>query len=178
MKLKELVIFGLLLLCINIGYSQQFKKLDIAKKESPTVIFNDLIIGNLKMIDSSETSNIKEINVQKYLKQDDPHLNHVNNLGEFGIIWIRWKEMIQSKSQAEMNAFFGLEVNNPIYIDGYLIENPNHVIAVEALFEVEKVVTIGENKLEVDVLNVWTLDKWERNGTSTIFPGIIPKSER
>jgi len=53
MILKQFKIVLLLIVSIN-SYSQEFIKLNDAKKESPTVIYNNKIIDNLKLIDSTK----------------------------------------------------------------------------------------------------------------------------
>jgi len=60
--------------------------------------------------------NIKDITVYKNTKQGDGHLNNFDNLSEFGIIFIKYEGEIKTNTQSEINTFFGLENNNPIYI--------------------------------------------------------------
>lgn len=61
-------------------YSQVFIKLPDAKKENPTVIFNDNILGNLKITSSIDQKDIKKVYAFKNVIQSDRHLNHFNNL--------------------------------------------------------------------------------------------------
>ena len=156
-------------------YSQEFIKLTDAKNENPTVVFNSKIIGNLKIVDSLDLKKIKEITVLKNKPQSDGHLNHLNNLSEYGLISIKIDKEIKSKKQSELNIFFGFKSDNPIYIDGYLIQNPNYEIAIEAITEIEKISPNSKNNLKTEILNIWTLDKIERKESDIKCRRIIPK---
>jgi hypothetical protein len=171
---RKFTFLFLILISSNI-YSQEFIKLPVAKKENPTVVFNSKIIGNLKIIDSFEQNKIKEVTVFKNKPQSDGHLNHFNNLSEYGLISIKIDKEIKSKKQSEWNIFFGFKSDNPIYIDGYLIQDPDYEIATESISEIEKVLPNSKNNLKTEILNIWTLDKIERKESDIKCGGIIPK---
>ena len=177
LKRQNVRIFLLILIILyssNI-YSQEFIKLSNAKKENPTVIINSEIIASLQIIDSLDLQKIKEINVVKTVSNNNGHLNHFNNLSEFGLIFIEINKKIKSKTQSELNTFFGLSLDNPIYIDGYLIQNSEYEIATESINEIEKVLPNSENNLKTEILNIWTLDKFERQESDIKCGGVIPK---
>lgn len=162
---------------MSLGYSQQFEKLSNAKIGIPTVIFNGNIIGNLKLIDSTQISNIRDIEVIKYLKDEDLHKNKIPNLGEYGIINIKYEEPLDVKTLAEINNFFNLPANNPIYIDGYLIKNIEYKIATKSIFRMEKLETKGEFDFIIKVIDVWTLNESERKGSNVGCSLNITKSK-
>jgi hypothetical protein len=165
-----------LILFSSYVHSQGFVKLPEAKKEIPTVIFNNNILGNLKIIDSIEQKYIKEIAVYKNVIHTDGHLNHFNNLSEYGIIYIQIDKEMKSKKQSEWNIFFGFKEDNPIYIDGYLIRNSEYEIATESICEIAKVLPNLKNSLKTEVLNIWTLDKIERKESDVRCGGVISKN--
>lgn len=164
----------LILFSVKIN-SQEFIKLSNAKKENPTVIINSRIIGSLQIFDSLDIQKINQVNVLKNVSNNDGHLNRFNNLSEFGLICIQIDKKIKSKTQSEFNTFFGLSLENPIYIDGYLIQNSAYEIATESINEIEKVLPNSENNLKTEILNIWTLDKLERNESDIKCGGVIPK---
>lgn len=173
--MRKLVFLCLILLSSDI-HSQEFIKISDTKKDIPTVIFNSEIIGSLKIIDSIELKAVKDVTILKNKHQSDEHITHFDNLSEYGIILINIDIDIKSKEQSELNVFFGLKAGNPIYIDGYLIQNPNYKIATEAIIEIEKILPNTANSLKTEILSIWTLDKEDRKGSSTKCGGIIIKN--
>tara|TARA_R110000744_G_scaffold304406_1_gene412936 strand:- start:183 stop:383 length:201 start_codon:yes stop_codon:yes gene_type:complete len=51
------------------------------------------------------------------------------NLSDNGIVLVTLKKNIAYKTQAELNTFFGLDVNNSVYVNGYLIEKSTFKVA-------------------------------------------------
>tara|TARA_R110002126_G_scaffold411_23_gene2750 strand:- start:530 stop:925 length:396 start_codon:yes stop_codon:yes gene_type:complete len=127
------------------------------------LLVDDTIIANNHIIASKE--NITEVRVLKDKLTRSTH--DFYNLSENGIASVTLKKKIASKTQSELNTFFGLDANNSVYVNGYLIESPIYKFATESIVEVELVTPTAENRLEHKVINVWTLTKDERvNGCS------------
>ncbi|TDT43746.1 hypothetical protein CLV90_2869 [Maribacter spongiicola] len=120
------------------------------------LLIDDTIIANNHIIATKE--DITEVRVLK----DKPTRDDFYNLSENGIALVILKKKIASKTQAELNTFFGLDANNSIYVNGYLVESPKYKFATESIVEVELVTPTAENKLEQKVINVWTLTQDER----------------
>lgn len=123
-----------------------------------TIMVDDNIIVNESVLASKE--NIAELSVLK----DKPTRATYDfyNLSENGIVLVTLKKKIVSKTQAELNTFFGLDKDNSIYVNGYLIETSTYKIATESIVEVELVPPTAENKLTQKTINIWTLTQDER----------------
>ncbi len=155
------VIFTLIFtFCLTNIYSQDtYVKLPTVKNNCPTIIIEKDIIGNESAIGTKKEL-IAEINVLK----DKPNRKEHKffNLTENGIIFVSLKKETAFRTQSELNEFFGIEKNNGVYVNGYLIENSDYNIATECIMEIELVEPDSENKLEKKAINIWTLTKEER----------------
>jgi hypothetical protein len=142
------------------AYAQDsFNKLPIAEKiNCPMLLIDEHIIANRNIITSKE--NIEEIAVIKDKPRRETH--DFYNLSENGIASVTLKKKIASKTQAELNTFFGLDANNSVYVNGYLIESAKYKFSTESIVEVELVTPTTENRLEQKVINIWTLTQDER----------------
>ncbi|TDS12053.1 hypothetical protein DFQ03_3442 [Maribacter caenipelagi] len=122
------------------------------------LLIDEYIIANKNIITSKE--NIEEIAVIKDKPRRETH--DFYNLSENGIASVTLKKKIASKTQAEINTFFGLDANNSVYVNGYLIESAKYKFSTESIVEVELVTPTTENRLEQRVINIWTLTQEER----------------
>ncbi|WP_308993951.1 hypothetical protein QLS71_013905 [Mariniflexile litorale] len=141
-------------------YSQDiYVKLPKTENNCPTIIIEEYIIANKSAIGTTKEL-IDEIRVLK----DQPNRKEHKffNLTENGIIFVSLKKKTAFKTQSELNEFFGIEKNNGIYVNGYLIESSDYKIATECIMEIELVEPDSENKLEHKAINVWTLTKENR----------------
>jgi len=147
----------------NIYSQEHYVKLPYTKSNSPTIIINKDIIGNKSVIETTKES-ISEISFLK----DKPNRNEHKffNLTENGIIFVSLKKKTAFKTQSELNDFFRIEKNNGVYVNGYLIENPDYKIATESIMEIELVAPDSENKLKRKAINILTLSKKERTNGS------------
>ncbi|MFH4966067.1 hypothetical protein V8G69_13780 [Gaetbulibacter sp. M235] len=143
----------------NIYSQDTYVKLPFTKSNCPTIIIENDIIANENTIGATKEL-IAEISVLK----DKPNRKEHKffNLTENGIIFVSLKKETAFKTQSELNEFFGIENNNEIYVNGYLIENSDFKIATESIIEIELVEPNSKNKLENKVINVWTLTKEKR----------------
>ena len=135
-----------------------FNKLPIAAKiNCPMLLIDEHIITNKNIITSKE--DIEEIGV---IKDKPSRETHFYNLTANGILFAKLKKEIPYKTQAELNTFLDLDENNPVYVNGYLLEYDKYTIATESIAEVELVAPNKENNLAQTVINVWTLTQEER----------------
>ena len=143
----------ILLFNYTICIAQSYKKLDNTCKNYPTVIINDSIIGNLNIFSKKDLKKIKSVKVIKNNFSSDTHFNHYNNLGEFGIISIKTTKNFRTISLTDLNKKYNLPIDNPIYLDGYLIENLNYSIVENAIVEIQY---SGVNQSQQKKLNILT----------------------
>jgi len=143
----------------NIYSQDSYSKLPGTKSNCPTIIIGKDIIANGNTIGIKKEL-ITELNVLK----DKPNRKEHKffNLTENGIIFVTLNKKIAFKTQSELNDFFGIDKNNRVYVNGYLIENSDYKIATESIIEIELIEPNSENKLENKVINVWTLTEKER----------------
>ena len=150
----------------NLFAQENYTKLPSAKTQSPTFIFNEYIIGSEALLNSLVTSEKELKNVVKELSvlkgKPEKGRDDYYNLSEFGILFEDLKKKITSKSQSEINRFFGINPQNEIYVDGYLVEYKEYKIALASIIEIEFIEPEPSSKLEKRVLNIWTLNKNER----------------
>ena len=151
---------------LSVFSQDKYFKLPQAKTQKPTYIFNKKIIGSellMKRLGSSEEEVLKKVYEISVLKdKQSREFNDYYNLTGQGILFVDLKEKPISKSQSELNDFFGLNKQNEIYIDGYLLESKKYRISLIGVTEIEIVEPDNINGLKSRVLNIWTLAKSER----------------
>ncbi|SIQ89708.1 hypothetical protein [Maribacter ulvicola] len=121
------------------------------------------IIVNINVFTSKE--DIEEIAV---IKDKPIRASHdFYNLTANGILFAQLRKKIPSKTQADLNAFFNLEENNPVYVNGYLLEHETYTIVKECIATIDLVVPNEKNDLDQKVINAWIVSQEERkNGCS------------
>ena len=161
------IIFLFILFMQTAVFSQnEYFKLPNAKTQGPSYIFNKYIIGNEYLIKNLGTTEeeakekVKEIAVLK--DKGNRKSNEYFNLTERGILFVDLKVGLESKTQSDLNEFFGLEKNTKIYIDGYLLESTKYRIASRGIIDIEIVEPDNINALKNRVLNIWTIAKNKR----------------
>ncbi|WP_299429975.1 hypothetical protein [uncultured Maribacter sp.] len=155
-----------LLVSLNVFSQDAYIKLPQAKTKNLSYIFNKNVIGNesvLKGLRSTEQE-VKDKVEQLSVLIDKPNRETADyyNQTELGILFIDLKEKLTSKTQWELNEFFGLDKQTEVYVDGYLLESKKYKIALKAIVAMEIVEPNTTNSLKTRVLNVWTLKKSER----------------
>ena len=140
-----------------------FNKLPQASKiNCPLLLIDEHIIANKNIITSKE--DIEDIAV---IKEKPSRKAHFYNLTANGILFAKLKKKIPFKTQTQLNAFFNLEENNPVYVNGYLLEHDTYTIATESIATIDLVMPNEENELIQKVINVWIISQEERkNGCS------------
>lgn len=163
---KFITFLLILFVSLNLFSQDEYFKLPQAKTQKPFYIFNKKIIGNeylaksLKPTDDKLNEQVKNVSV--LIDKQDRKQNPDYNLSEHGVLMVDLKNKIASKSQFELNEFFGLDKQSEIYIDGYLLEDKKFRIALNGITEIEIVEPDSVNGLKSRVLNIWTLAKRER----------------
>jgi len=160
------ILYVLLLLTLKSFSQEEYVKLPGAKTQKETYLYNSSIIGSKIAIaehGSSKDELKKIINQVSVLKdKQNRKLNTYYNLTEYGMVFIDLTKEISSKTQAELNTFFGFNEQTDIYVDGYLVENKNFDICLTGISDIEIIQPNAENKLKGQVLNIWTLKKKDR----------------
>ena len=163
---KTIILALLLLVTIKLFSQEEYVKLPQAKTQNPTYLYNSNIIGSENAITEFGKSNkeLKEqFNELSILKnKQNRKLNAYYNLTEYGMLFVDLKKEISSKTQTELNEFFGLKKKSDIYVDGYLVENKLYKICLTGTTEIEIVEPNYKNGLNETVLNIWTLTKDKR----------------
>ncbi|MDP2526347.1 hypothetical protein [Maribacter dokdonensis] len=157
------VTFLFILSHLTSNAQDSFNKLpQAAKINCPLLLVDEHIIANKNIITSKE--DIEDIAV---IKEKPSRKAHFYNLTANGILFAKLKKKIPFKTQTQLNAFFSLEENNPVYVNGYLLEHNTYTIATESIATIDLVMPNEENDLDQKVINVWILSQEERkNGCS------------
>ena len=124
----------------------------ILKAESPVLIINDSIIGSASLLNNLPSNKVSEINIFKDEKLSTTYLFRENQKNS-GIITAKVNDQIKTKSQKELNAFFGLEEQNDVYVNGYLIDDKNKTISAESIVAIE-LIKADNFRLKKPVLNI------------------------
>ncbi|WP_028374710.1 hypothetical protein [Leeuwenhoekiella sp. MAR_2009_132] len=143
------------------SYAQDsYVKLPVSGRNCPTVIIEKDIIANERVIELA-----KELIAEISFLKDKPNRKEHKffNLTANGIYFVSLKKKTAFKTQSELNKFFGIEKNNGIFVNGYLIEHSDYKIASESIIEIELVEPDSENKLDRKAINVWTLTQEQRS---------------
>ncbi|APA63787.1 hypothetical protein [Maribacter sp. 1_2014MBL_MicDiv] len=155
--------FLVFILHLTSNAQDSFKKLPQAANIScPILLVDEHIIAHTNVITSKE--DIEDIAV---IKEKPSRKAHFYNLTANGILFAKLKKKIPSKTQAELNTFFNLKENNPVYVNGYLLEQDTYTIATESIATIDLIAPNEETDLDQKVINVWILSQEERkNGCS------------
>ncbi len=145
-----------LILIITLGLStyaqNQNSKMSIMKAEKPILIINKTIIGSIDLLNKISSDKIQKLNIFKERKLSDTFL-FVENEQNTGIIIAEINHEIKFKTQKELNVFFGLNENNDVYVNGYLIENKNQNISSESIVGIE-LIKANNFRIKKPVLNI------------------------
>jgi len=144
-----------LFLILSMGFStyaqNQNSKISIMKAENP-IIINDTIIGSIDLLNKISSDKVLELNIFKERKLGSTHL-FIDIEKSAGIITANINHEFKLKSQKELNVFFGLNEENDIYVNGYLLENKNQKISSESIVGIE-LIKADNFRLKKSVLNI------------------------
>ena len=145
-----------LFLILSMGFSNyaqnQNSKISIMKAENPILIINDTIIGSIDLLNKISSDKVLELNIFKERKLGSTYL-FIENEKSVGIITANINHEFKLKSQKELNVFFGLNKENDIYVNGYLLENKNQKISSESIVGIE-LIKADNFRLKKSVLNI------------------------
>ena len=122
------------------------------KTEKPILIINDTIIGSVDLLNKISSDKVMELNIFKERKLGKTYL-FIENEKNAGIIKANINHEFKIKSQKELNSFFGLNEENDIYVNGYLIENKNQNISSESMVGI-KLIKADNFRVKKPVLNI------------------------
>lgn len=157
---KLMIVFICILSYSNIYSQENYSKLPGTDNNCPIIIINDKIISNESFIKNKEEF-ITQMAVMKEKPNRKDHKFY--NLSENGIVLVKINKKIKTKSQQELNRFFGIHKKNKIFINGYLVEDCDYKISIESIVEIEIMIPDSINKLKNKAINIWTLTKTERD---------------
>ncbi|MDN3595797.1 hypothetical protein [Zunongwangia endophytica] len=150
--MKKLVI---LMICLlgTLAASAQVTRVKLAKdtSEKPLLIINDAIIAGeseLKVIPKNSISEM-EIIKDKSVGTKNLFADHENP----GLLFLTVQDEFVTKSQSEVNEFFGLDSKIDVYINGYLVENKKLKILSRSIDKVE-IMEKDQLRLKTAVLNI------------------------
>lgn len=133
----------LFLLTANFAFAQ-----NATKSQFPLIFINDAV-GNLNNIDEQK---IQSINVYKH-DSAQQNFKQIKEFNDTGIFAVEMKPEVQFETItfSELNKKNNLSAKKPILVDGYLIENPQQKVMVDAIVKTEVI----QHKSE-KILCLWT----------------------
>ncbi len=149
---SPLTLFLILILGISTYAQNQSSRTSIMKAEKPILIINDTTIGSIDLLNQISSDKVVEMNIFKERKLGSTYL-FIENEKSAGIIIANINHEFKFKSQKELNAFFGLNEENDIYVNGFLIENKNQNISSESIVGIE-LIKADNFRLKKTVLNI------------------------
>lgn len=169
--MKKYFVLGLLL-SFSTAFSQNFKKLLFSKKETPTIIINKNILGNMKLLSALPKKHLVMVEVLKPTqKNTDEFLKTYPNLSQYGFITATVEKFkIETRSQDDIRKFLGADPKIKIYADGFLLVREDYKFAAESIEEIEFIHPNEQNLNEDKIINVWTLTKERRMGDDIPSP--------
>ena len=147
-----LTIFLILTIGISSYAQNQKSEISIMKTEKPILIVNDTIIGSADLLNKISPEKVLELNIFKERKLSNTYL-FIENGKNVGIVKANINDEFKFKSQKELNIFFGLNEENDIYVNGYLIENKNQNILFESIVGIE-LIKADNFRVKKSVLNI------------------------
>ena len=135
--MKAIVTLFLILILEVSPYAQtQNATIRLSKTEQPILIVNDTIIGSMNLLDTIPSDKVLGLNIFKEKPLSTTSL-FVSNKKKTGLVTATINRDFKVKTQKELNAFFGLNENNDVYVNGYLIDRKHQNIALESIVGIE-----------------------------------------
>lgn len=150
--MKSIFTFLLILSSIFSVGAQNKDQNIIMRSEAPLVLINDSILGNFQLLNSVSKEQIVELDIQKS-KEIGTKTLFLPEGRTSGLLVATVNKEFKTRSQQELNKFFGLEASNDIYVNGYLLEDKNFLVSAESIKKIE-VIPADDLFLKKDVLNI------------------------
>jgi hypothetical protein len=147
-----LIAFVTLTIGLSTNAQNQNNKFYAVNSENPILIINDTIIANIDLLNKVPSENILNLNIFKESKLSETNL-FIDKKQNEGIIKADIPHNFESKTQKELNEFFGLNEENDIYVNGYLIENKEQDVSTESIQKIE-LINADNIRLKKPALNI------------------------
>jgi len=147
-----LIAFITLTIGLSTNAQNQNNKFYAVNSENPILIINDTIIANIDLLNKVPSENILNLNIFKESKLSETNL-FIDKKQNEGIIKADIPYNFESKTQKELNEFFGLNEENDIYVNGYLIENKGQDVSTESIQKIE-LINADNIRLKKPALNI------------------------
>ena len=134
------------------GQDSSYRKLPETRTNVP------LYLVDSKIIDRPENINpdlITDINIYK----DDKVPGELKNLSRYGIVCIKTKQLIKTKTLTEIKASLNIHEKVDFFVDGFFVDDGNLLIAANSIAEIDLINDAGR----ITVINVWTLPYKQRH---------------
>lgn len=146
-----------LLIFLFIGFSATAQNIPtrifVSGNQGKILMVNNEIIGSMDLLRNIPKDQIGEMNMlqEKQLSTKE-NLFH-NGRNTKGIMEIKTGFDFSTKTQEEINRFFGLDPSNDLYINGFLIENKKYKISSESIASIE-IIEPNDVFLRKKVINI------------------------
>ena len=128
--MKNLTLLAVLLLGFA-SFAQipsETSKFYLSDKEQPLLVINDDIIASVEVLRNVKTDNLTKLDISKDGVLSQTSLFPMDKKTK-GIIRGDINIDLDTKTQSELNSFFGLNPTNYIYVNGYLLEDKEQTIS-------------------------------------------------
>ena len=128
--MKNLTLLAVLLLGFA-SFAQipsETSKFYLSDKEQPLLVINDDIIASVEVLRNVKTDNLTKLDISKDGVLSQTSLFPMDKKTK-GIIRGDINIDLDTKTQSELNSFFGLNPTNDIYVNGYLLEDKEQTIS-------------------------------------------------
>ena len=113
-----------------------FNKFYLDDPEQPLMVINEGIIASVDVLKIVQPDNVLQLDIFKDTELSSKNLFPLDKKSN-GIIQATLNVDLEVKTQAELNSFFGLDADNDIYVNGYLIEDKEKTISTSSIKEIE-----------------------------------------
>tara|TARA_R110000868_G_scaffold411104_1_gene701814 strand:+ start:285 stop:752 length:468 start_codon:yes stop_codon:yes gene_type:complete len=128
--MKNLTLLAVLLLGFA-SFAQipsETSKFYLSDKEQPLLVINDDIIASVEVLRNVKTDSLTKLDISKDGVLSQTSLFPMDKKTK-GIIRGDINIDLDTKTQSELNSFFGLNPTNDIYVNGYLLEDKEQTIS-------------------------------------------------
>jgi hypothetical protein len=155
--------FVIFFFCSLVNAQENYEKLPVAKRGLPFVMLNDSILVSFQDLGDIQGDDVKKVEVYRPINNLAQLKRELRNLTEHGLILINTEPIVlPRKLLAKLLEEQQLPQNANVYIDGYRMEDLNYSVASASIKAVEMILPTTENKLNAAALNVWTLERPDR----------------
>ncbi|WP_428328918.1 hypothetical protein [Mucilaginibacter sp.] len=164
---KAIIFIVLWIACLTVfAQDTTYRKLPDARVDYPLWIINNAIITSSTSNSNSKWLDVNKIqNLMVYKDKDTPA--RIKNLGINGVISITTKQVIVTKTFAEIKDWLNIKGKVQYAVDGFFVDDTSLLIATCAIKEIN-VIPVTD-KPDETIINIWTLLPKERKGFPAYF---------